>query len=60
MGKIFVLGIAIAIGYTIGYRDARAHPTHILGRAVEQVRQTFKAENGNDIDGRMEKLEGKS
>ena len=60
MGKFFLLAIAICVGYAVGYRDARAHSDHILGRAVELVRQTFGAENGNDIDGRMEKLEGKS
>ena len=60
MGKMFVLGIAIAIGYSIGYRDARANSDHVLARAVEQVRVTFGAKPVNDIDDKMSKLEGKS
>ncbi|HEX6941555.1 MAG TPA: hypothetical protein VF128_01440 [Gemmatimonadaceae bacterium] len=62
MGKIFVLGVAIAVGYAIGYRDARNHSEHIVTRAVEQVRVTFGAESGsaNDIDAVMKKVEGKN
>ncbi|HEX6313579.1 MAG TPA: hypothetical protein VFZ73_01920 [Gemmatimonadaceae bacterium] len=60
MGKFFVLGVAIAIGYAIGFRDARHNTDHIVARAVEQVRVTFGAENKNDIDARMTKLEGKN
>jgi hypothetical protein len=59
MGKAFVLGIVIAIGYSIGYRDARAHSEHILTRAVEQLRVTFGAKPTNDIDATMLRLEGK-
>ncbi len=60
MGKAFVVGVAIAIGYTIGYRDARANSDHIMTRVVEQVRVVFGAKPTNDIDARMAKLEGKS
>jgi hypothetical protein len=60
MGKYVVFCLAIAIGYAIGFRDARQHSDHIVARAVEQVRVAFGAENGNDIDGRMDKLEGKN
>ena len=62
MGKIFVLGVAIAVGYAIGYKDARNHSEHIVTRAVEQVRETFGAETGsaNDIDAVMKKVEGKN
>lgn len=60
MGKAFVIGVAIAIGYTIGFRDARANSDHILSRVVEQVRVTFGAKPMNDIDDRMAKLEGKN
>jgi hypothetical protein len=58
MGKFFVLGIAIAIGYSIGYRDARVNSEHILTRAVQQVRTTFRASPTNDIDAVMTKVEG--
>ena len=60
MGKVFVLGVAIAIGYSIGWRDARANTDHILARAVEQVRTTFNAKPVNDIDATMSRLEGKN
>lgn len=60
MGKAFLFGIAIAIGYSIGYRDARAHPNHILARFVDQVKVTFNAKPANDIDAVMNKVEGKN
>lgn len=60
MGKLFVLGFAIAVGYAIGYRDARNHPNHIVTRAVEQVRVTFGGKPVNDIDAVMTKVEGKN
>lgn len=60
MGKLFVLSVAIAVGYTIGYRDARANPDHIATRLVQIVRTTFRASPSNDIDARMSKLEAKN
>lgn len=60
MGKVLVLGVAIAVGYTIGYRDARANPDHIATRVVQMVRTTFHASPANDIDAKMAKLEGKN
>jgi hypothetical protein len=60
MGKVFLLGLAITIGYSLGYRDARAHPKHILARAVDQVKVTFHAKPANDIDAVMSKVEGKN
>jgi hypothetical protein len=60
MGKLFVLAVAIAVGYTLGYRDARNHTEHILARAVDQVRTTFGATPQNDIDAVMSKVEGKN
>jgi hypothetical protein len=59
MGKLFVLGIAIVIGYFIGYRDARAHPDHFVTRSIEEVREFFGADGSrNDVDAVMNKLEG--
>jgi hypothetical protein len=61
MGKVFVLGFAIAVGYAIGYRDARNHSEHIVTRAVEQVSETFGGKKStNDIDAVMTKVEGKN
>ena len=34
MGKVFLLGVAIVVGYFIGYRDARNHSEHIVTRSV--------------------------
>jgi hypothetical protein len=60
MGKALLLGVAIAVGYSIGYRDARVNTENILTRAVEQLRVTFGAKPTNDIDAVMSKLEGKN
>jgi hypothetical protein len=60
MGKFFVLGLAIVVGYVLGFRDARNHSDHVVSRAVDQVRETFGAANHNDIDGKMNTLEGKN
>ena len=61
MGKFLVLGLGIAVGYSIGFRDARKHPEHILVRAVEQVRETFGGGKGvNDVDAVMTRVEGKN
>jgi hypothetical protein len=60
MGKVFVLGMAIAVGYFIGYRDARHHTENVVTRAVEQVRTTFGRNAGNDVDAVMSKVEGKN
>ena len=60
MGRFLVLGVAIAVGYAIGFRDARKHPEHILSRAVAGVRTAFGATPTNDVDAIMTKVEGKS
>ena len=60
MGKVFLLGIALAVGYAIGYRDARNHSDHIVTRAVEKIGMTFGKNAGNDVDAIMTKVEGKS
>jgi hypothetical protein len=60
MGKLFVLAVAIAVGYAIGFRDARINSEHILTRAVDQVRELFGATPTNDVDAVMTKIEGKN
>ena len=60
MGRAFLLGVALTVGYFVGYRDARNHSEHVVARAVDQVREFFGgAENRNDIDAVMNKVEGK-
>ena len=59
-GKLLLLGVAIAIGYGIGFRDARHHSDHIVTRSVDAIRVFFGgAENRNDIDAVMTRVEGK-
>lgn len=60
MGKIFLIVVGIAIGYGIGYRDARTHPEHIVARAVAKVRVAFGDMPTNDVDAVMTKVEGKN
>ena len=60
MGKAFVFGIMIAIGYAFGYRDARNHSDHIVARAVQKVRTTLGKNASNDVDAVMSKVEGKN
>lgn len=60
MAKFFVLGVAIAVGYAIGYRDARNHSQDIVTRAVVQVRTVFGGKELNDVDAVMTKVEGKN
>jgi hypothetical protein len=60
MGKMLFLGVAIAVGYALGFRDARTHSQHIVARAVGQVRTTFGAKPQNDIDAVMTRVEGKN
>ena len=60
MGKLFVLVFAVAVGYSLGFHDARKNSEHILTRAVEQIRVTFGAKPTNDVDAVMTRLEGKN
>ena len=60
MGKLFVLVLAVAVGYSLGFRDARKNSEDILTRAVEQIRVTFGAKPANDVDAVMNKVEGKN
>ena len=60
MGKLFLLGAAIAVGYMLGFQDARAHKHHIVARAVHQVRASFGGRDVNDVDAVMTKVEGKN
>lgn len=60
MGKVLLLGVALTAGYFFGYNDARNHSENIVARGVAQVREFFGgAENRNDIDAVMNKVEGK-
>jgi hypothetical protein len=61
MGKVFVMGIAVAFGYFVGYKDARKHTENIVTRSVQEVREFFGADKSrNDVDAIMNKVEGKN
>jgi hypothetical protein len=60
MGKVFLVFFGIAVGYGIGFRDARAHTDHIVVRVVDHVKVMFGATPTNDIDAVMTKVEGKN
>ena len=61
MGKIFLLGVAVAVGYFTGYNDARKHSENIVTRSVQEVREFFGADKSrNDVDAIMSKVEGKN
>lgn len=60
MGKFLLVVVAIAVGYSIGFRDARNNPENILVRAVGQVREIFGGKTLNDVDAVMTKIEGKN
>jgi hypothetical protein len=60
MGKFLLVGVAVVIGYSFGFRDARKHSENILVRAVDKISTAFGATPTNDIDAVMTKVEGKN
>ncbi|HEX9564562.1 MAG TPA: hypothetical protein VF981_11350 [Gemmatimonadaceae bacterium] len=57
MGKVFLLVAGVALGYSVGFRDAAANRKHIASRVVEQLRSTFHGRSGTDVDSLMSRLE---
>jgi hypothetical protein len=60
MGKFLLVGMAVVIGYSFGFRDARKHSENILVRAIDTISTAFGATPTNDIDAVMTKVEGKN
>ena len=61
MGKIFLFAAALALGYSLGFKDARMHSENIVVRAVNQVGIAFGGNHStNDVDAVMSKVEGKN
>jgi hypothetical protein len=58
MGKVLLVAIGVAFGYSVGFRDAEAHRKHIATRVVELLRSTFHGRSGTDVDSMMTRLEG--
>jgi hypothetical protein len=55
-GLLF-LGLGIAIGYFLGFDDARKNEQDLLHRAVERVRGAVDQRSANDVDAVMNRLE---
>ena len=60
MGKLFLLAAAIAVGYMLGFKDARTHKEHIVARAVHRVGGSIGGRDVNNVDAVMTKVEGKN
>jgi hypothetical protein len=52
---LFLLIVGIAIGYMIGFNDARTHDRHIVQRLVDRAGGSARSGVSNDIDARLEK-----
>jgi len=57
MGKVLLLAVGVAFGYSVGFRDAEAHRKHVATRVVEQLRSTFHGRSGTNVDSIMSRLE---
>ena len=54
-----LLGIGMAAGYFIGFKDAGVHEKNVVYRLVARVRGDMEGKVGNDIDAVMERVEKK-
>lgn len=54
---IVLIGVGIAIGYFVGFKDAQEHPQDIVHRAVLHVEKTSRDRDANDIDAVMRRVE---
>jgi len=52
----FFLAIGVVIGYSWGFKDAKAHDQDLVMRTISRIRGEGKQYN-NDIDGAMDRLE---
>lgn len=52
---LLLLIIGIAIGYFIGFSDARTHDRHIVQRLVDRAGGAARSGLNNDVDARAEK-----
>lgn len=53
MKKILLLIAGIAIGYFVGFRDARTHDETIIARMVDRVGGDHRANVITDVDKQM-------
>lgn len=57
MKKVLLLLVGIAIGYFVGFRDARAHDETIVARLVTRVGGDHRANVITDVDSKMRDAE---
>ena len=54
---IFILLLGLAIGYSYGFKDARAHDQTVVTRMLDQVGGSTRGKVSNDVDSKMDKAE---
>jgi hypothetical protein len=59
MRYLLVLIIAISVGYTLGFQDAREHDKPIVVRIVEHIEDANRDKMGSDADKKLEEIERK-
>jgi hypothetical protein len=53
---LFLLVVGIAIGYFLGFNDARKHPQDIVHRLMDRVGGSARGAVGNDLDSKYDKI----
>ena len=53
---LLILIVGVAIGYSYGFKDARAHDRDILTRTIEKVGGSNRGKYNQDIDKTMDKV----
>ena len=54
---LLLLTIGVAIGYGVGYKDARKHSKSIVERTLDRVGGSTRGKYDSDIDKRLESAE---
>ncbi len=53
---VIILAVGIAIGYFVGFRDARVNQKNIVERVIDRVGGDARGGVSNDVDRQFEKL----
>jgi hypothetical protein len=56
MRNLLLLAVGVAIGYFVGYSDARKHPKHVVERMLDKVGVGARKNLDNNADRRYEGL----
>ncbi len=57
MRNVFILVIGLAIGYFVGYNDARKHTKHVVERTLDKIGVGARKNLNNSADSRLQGLE---